>query len=67
MALINCPECGKKVSDQAVACPDCGYPIAKANTKGTVLIKIGNVARTNTIASSIIRSTLIVQLIVENN
>ncbi|MBQ6257295.1 MAG: zinc ribbon domain-containing protein [Clostridia bacterium] len=43
MALINCPECGKKVSDQAVACPDCGYPIAKANTKGTVLIKIGNV------------------------
>lgn len=28
MAMIYCPECGKQVSDQAVACPNCGYPIA---------------------------------------
>ena len=27
MALINCPECGKEISDQAVACPNCGLPI----------------------------------------
>lgn len=27
MALINCPECGKKISDKATACPSCGYPI----------------------------------------
>ena len=27
MALITCPECGRKVSDKAVSCPDCGYPI----------------------------------------
>lgn len=28
MALIRCPECGKEnVSDRAVACPTCGYPI----------------------------------------
>lgn len=27
MALINCPECGKEVSDKAGACPNCGYPI----------------------------------------
>ena len=26
MALIRCPECGKKVSDQAPACPHCGNP-----------------------------------------
>lgn len=25
MALIKCPECGKKYSDTAVACPHCGY------------------------------------------
>ena len=31
MALINCPECGKQVSDQAASCPGCGYPIARAN------------------------------------
>lgn len=24
--LINCPECQKEISDQAPACPNCGYP-----------------------------------------
>lgn len=28
MALINCPECKKEVSDQAAACSHCGHPIA---------------------------------------
>ena len=27
MALIKCPECGKEISDKAVACVNCGYPI----------------------------------------
>lgn len=27
MALINCPECGKQISDLAVSCPNCAYPI----------------------------------------
>ena len=26
MALINCPECGKEMSDSAAACPNCGCP-----------------------------------------
>ena len=26
--LISCPECSRQVSDQAVSCPGCGYPIA---------------------------------------
>ena len=26
MALINCKECGKEISDQARACPNCGNP-----------------------------------------
>lgn len=45
MALINCPECGRKVSSAAVACPDCGYPIAEKqpeSTEGYVAIKICN-------------------------
>ncbi|MGK9064130.1 OB-fold protein [Stutzerimonas chloritidismutans] len=29
MALINCGECDRMASDQAVACPHCGAPIAK--------------------------------------
>ena len=26
MALITCPECGKRVSDKAAKCPNCGCP-----------------------------------------
>ena len=28
MAIIKCPECGHKVSDQALTCPNCGVQIA---------------------------------------
>lgn len=39
--LINCPECGHQVSDQAETCPSCGIAIAKKkkrNKKRTRLI-----------------------------
>ncbi len=32
MALINCPECGKKISDRASSCPNCGCPMASSPT-----------------------------------
>lgn len=32
MALINCPECGKEISDTATSCPNCGRPL---NTNGS--------------------------------
>lgn len=28
MPLIQCPDCGKKVSNAAPACPHCGRPLA---------------------------------------
>ena len=28
MALIPCPACARQVSEAAVACPNCGHPIA---------------------------------------
>lgn len=27
MAIINCPECRKEISDKATTCPNCGCPI----------------------------------------
>jgi hypothetical protein len=27
MAMIQCPECDREISEQAVTCPHCGYPI----------------------------------------
>ncbi len=29
MSLIDCPECQRKISDQAQSCPQCGYPLAQ--------------------------------------
>lgn len=34
MALINCPECGKEISNKATACPNCGMPLKREN-RGT--------------------------------
>lgn len=28
MALLNCPECYRQISNLAVSCPNCGFPIA---------------------------------------
>lgn len=29
MALINCPECKKQISDKALSCPHCGLPLSE--------------------------------------
>ncbi|MBR4590048.1 MAG: hypothetical protein IKO36_05215 [Bacteroidaceae bacterium] len=41
MALITCPECGGKVSDQATTCIHCGYPLnkIKADKSYKVIVK----------------------------
>lgn len=31
MSIINCPECGKEISDKAANCPNCGCPIGNKN------------------------------------
>jgi len=33
MALMNCPECGKEISDKAKICIYCGYPLEEENAK----------------------------------
>ena len=35
MSLIKCPECGKEISDKAVACPHCGYPVGNEFTSAS--------------------------------
>jgi len=35
MALINCPECKKEVSDSAKTCPHCGYKLIEDDVKKT--------------------------------
>ena len=46
MALIKCPECKKKISDQCENCPHCGYPI-KANVSNDATNNTNNPTSTN--------------------
>ncbi len=41
MSLIKCPECGKEISSQAFACPNCGFPMNKYQ-KDNVEQPVGN-------------------------
>lgn len=40
MALINCPECDKEVSDKAEVCPKCGFGVAKYVERQRKILKI---------------------------
>ena len=49
MALIKCPECKKKISDQCGNCPNCGYPIkANITTGDTEAFEKSNLLNSNT-------------------
>ncbi len=44
MALVPCPECRKEVSERAVSCPSCGFPMkdAGADTRAGASSAAGN-------------------------
>lgn len=43
MAIIQCPECGKEVSDKTKSCIHCGYPLTKKKNipKKTIMLIVG--------------------------
>ncbi|MEW4982176.1 MAG: hypothetical protein AB1Y26_02940 [Cycloclasticus sp.] len=47
MALINCPDCNNQVSTSAVACPQCGAPIAEAKQSKAAGVELTTVQETS--------------------
>ena len=45
MALIKCSNCGREISDKAVACPQCGCRVAKPGSGSELFRKAGGVVR----------------------
>ncbi len=39
MAIITCPECKKAVSDSAISCPNCGYPLTKNVNQSKMVVQ----------------------------
>ena len=44
MALINCPECNRQISDKAITCPHCGFPLAHNKLNNA---KLNNINKTS--------------------
>ena len=54
MGIISCPECGRQVSDKALKCPQCGYPIVNLENQEITALqvlqeKIQNVVSVNSL------------------
>jgi len=49
MALVSCRECGKQISDQAAACPNCGAPMLGVSQPKPVIIRAPK-SRSTTVA-----------------
>lgn len=41
MALVQCRECGREISDRAIACPQCGDPKRMASSSRGIRILLG--------------------------
>lgn len=60
MALIKCPECGKEISDKAMLCPNCGYPIAQCkNLKKEEYTSKENAVEENTVEENTAQEKII--------
>ena len=46
MALVDCPECGTKVSSAAFACPRCAFPMQQSTLKPTPTGQVVTTERT---------------------
>ncbi len=40
MSLLTCPECDHTVSDKALACPGCGYPMSEHSPVATATVSV---------------------------
>jgi hypothetical protein len=70
MALINCPECSKEVSDKAPACPNCGVVLNASSTETNVPVaqttfpSTQNIQKTSGIAiASLVTALLCIPLV----
>lgn len=59
MALIPCPACAHRVSEQAIACPACGHPIATPSGAPQGIVRtLGGVAGTYISANAVVQLVL---------
>jgi len=48
VSLVNCPDCGREVSEQASACVNCGRPLGQKDSTGNAVSLWAAVTKTKT-------------------
>ncbi len=62
MSLINCSECGKEISSEAINCPNCGYPLNKLKKQS--IMKTENMMSRFKVLSIVFGAFLLVDLLI---
>ena len=58
MALIECPDCRRRVSDAAAVCPHCGRPIARQPQFGQRRVPPAGAAKPATVTATVMKGAL---------
>ena len=65
MALINCPECQKEISDKVKACPHCGYPFSNESSgENTQKVEVTDININSQKLKPVIKGTIIIGIII---
>lgn len=60
MALINCPECGKEISDQSKTCIHCGYPLQNSTP---IITNANNKKKSTKLGIIIVAGTILLAIL----
>lgn len=66
MALINCPECGKEISDSSEKCIHCGYPLKPIMHEKKVKPKKKKEIIIGVIVTAIVIPVILIAFFIEN-
>ena len=65
MALINCPECQKEISDKVKVCPQCGYPlVSEPNNENTQRVEVTNIKISSQKIKPIVIGTIVTVIVI---
>lgn len=64
MALINCPECNKEISDRVTSWPHCGYPMCENSNEQKIQLETKNLSTKNTKKIFIFVAVIILGIII---
>src|SRR4051794_21788226 len=64
MAIVSCPDCGAQVSDTAVVCPQCGFPLRRDVLSRTTAGRSGSGSNTAGIVIGVVAAGFVMVVVI---